>query len=445
MSKAPALQHARLRHYLLRWALGTLVLTWLALVALAWSTGYHEARKFSDAQLISVAQLWSTAAPVSAPGPAGIRPQMRLAQDEYVHEIAVLVWQGDAVITDTHGLGMAVDRTRLPEQGFVNLTLRHGDALEKWRAFSQAAVAGRRVLVLTDLRERQALGNDLAEHVAQPALLVLPLVALLLWWAVRRGLQPLDQLSREVAALDAFAGQRLDTEHRFAEFASTVTAINGLVDTLQTHAQRERAFASDVAHELRTPLASLSLLASAAQHDPSPERLKRLSAEALRAGHILSQLLDLARAQRAGGAQDPGARTDLVAVAARLVAEHAPDADQRGHELSLSAPEEAIWIQAPTLLIELALRNLIDNAVRHTPAGTQVQVAVSCDAHGIEVSVSDDGARSGQPPAPDATGLGLGLRLVERMAEPMGAVFVRDAGAAPMTTRFALRWDGRQA
>ena len=168
-----------------------------------------------------------------------------------------------------------------------------------------------------DIRQRGELGKDIAEHVAGPALLIFPLVALALWWAIRRGLRPLDQLSTEVAALEGFAGQRLDAEHRFREFNSTVTAINALVDSLQRQAERERAFASDVAHELRTPLAAMTLQASAAQLDPSPERLAQLEQESLRAGRILAQLLDLARAQRVSQSLS---RVHLGRLALQLVA-----------------------------------------------------------------------------------------------------------------------------
>lgn len=440
MTAALATPRGRLRHYLLRWALGTLVVVWLALVGLAWSTGFHEARKFSDAQLIAVAQLWSRVQPGHA-DVATLHPE-NTHGGEYVHELAVIAWQGGVLVTDTHGLAGGIRPGALPLNGFATVDVAHAGRTGEWRAYAVGAGPGQRVVALMDMRERRDLGNDLARHVAQPALLVLPLVALLLWWAVRRGLAPLDRLSREVATLDGFAGQRLDAQHRFSEFASTVAAINNLVDTLQTRARREREFASDVAHELRTPLAALSLQAGAAQQSPTPERLQQLSDEALRAGRILAQLLDLARAQRAGGHAVEHPATDLVATAAAQVAAHAPDADRQGHELSLQAPSAIVAVNVPPMLVELALRNLIDNAVRHTPPGSLVLVQVWQDAQGVALSVSDDGQRRDGIPAVPARGpgLGLGLRLVERMAEEMGATLVRDAGEPPMTTRFVLRW-----
>src|SRR5690606_21210828 len=145
--------------------------------------------------------------------------------------------------------------------------------------------------------------------------------------------------SSDVAALNGLAGQRLDTTHRFREFYSTVSAINALVDTLQRQAQRESAFASDVAHELRTPLAAMALQANAAQADPTPERLARLEQESLRAGRILAQSLDLARAQRAGAeGRVPGkplALGDVGELAVLLLTSQAQKAYETGHELSL--------------------------------------------------------------------------------------------------------------
>lgn len=431
--------------HLWNWTLGALLVVWLTLVAVAWYTGHHEAEEITDGQLVAVARLWLAAEPgvMSAPP----EPLDRRRVKAYVQDLAVLQWVGDRLVTDTHGLADGLGLSAAPPLGLSELN-RHGAGGSRyWRVYVAERTdpvdrgQTRRVAVLMDMAQRYDLGKDVAEHVARPALLVLPLIALVLWWTIRRGLRPLERLSREVAALDTAHGQRLDDRQRFREFSSTVTAINTLVDTLQTRAQREREFASDVAHELRTPLSAIALQARAAQADPTPEHLQRLEQEALRAGRILTQLLDLARAQRNSGDSEPVA-TALGEVAADLIAAHAQQAHDSGHELSLVQPDAPVTVRVTPMLLELALRNLIANALRHTPPGTQVAVEVWQDAHGCGVSVSDDGQRAGAPVVSAAAthGLGLGLRLVERMAEQMGGQLVRDTGQPPMTTRFTLRW-----
>ena len=441
-------QQTTLQRYLLRWTMGAVLVVWLTLLAVAWGTGLRESRKFSDGQLVSVARLWlqndhSALAPID---PA----TLARAQHEYLQDVAVLEWQDGLLVTDSHRLAPGLNAADIPPHGFATLPYRTPEHTGERRLYTVSTQLNgheRRVAVLMDMQKRSELGNDIAEHVAQPALLIFPLVAFLLWWAIRRGLRPLDRLSNEVASLDGFSGQRLNTEHRFREFNSTVAAINTLVDSLKNQAERERAFASDVAHELRTPLAAMTLMASAAQAEPTPDRLTKLEHGSLRAGHILAQLLDLARAQRAGSqAREAGhsvAAIDVGEVALQQVAEHAQKAYETRHELSLSRPEVPVMLAVAPMLLELALRNLIDNALQHTPSGTQISVDLEQSGSTVILSVSDDGQhRSSTGLAADrgGLGLGLGLRLVERIAEEMGATLVRDQGLSPMTTRFTLRW-----
>ena len=447
---APETRRTLWRH-LLTWTLGAQLVVWLVLVAVAWSTSFRETRKFTDGHLIAVAQLWLSAAPFTHGAGLNNLPVDKDHTHEYAQDVAVIVWEDGRLVTDSHRLASGLDLKAIPAKGLVSLVFKDAQgAAHDWRAYVETfSHLGheRRVAALIDMKQRYGLAMDIAEHIAEPAILLLPLVALVLWWTIRRGLRPLDQLSDEVAALDGFAGQRLDTQHRFSEFSSTVSAINTMVDTLQSQAQRERQFASDVAHELRTPLAVITLQARAAQAEPSAERLSRLEQEALRAGRILTQLLDLARAQRASDSTGAHAAeapqwTALGEVAVRLISAHAQLAHEHQHEFSLVEPDTPVRVMVQPMLLELALRNLIENALRHTPAGTQVAVVVWEGPQGLGISVCDDGQRAdaSAPPAQASSGLGLGLRLVERIAEQMGARLERDSGEAPMTTRFTLRW-----
>ena len=446
----PATRRTLSRHLLI-WTLGAQLAVWVVMVAVGWSTSLRETRKFTDGHLVAVAQLWMGTASWNQGLVSGPLPVPTEDVHEYAQDVAILVWDNGRLVTDSDQLAAGLDLATLPEKGLVTVVVRDAAGEpHNWRAYFETYRGEgreRRVAALLDLKKRYVLAGDIAEHLASPSLILLPLVALVMWWTIRRGLRPLDQLSDEVAALDGFAGQRLDTQHRFHEFSSTVTAINTMVDGLQAQAQRERQFASDVAHELRTPLTAITLQARAAQADPAPQRLARLEQEALRAGRILTQLLDLARAQRAGQqgtaqAGDAVQDTALGEMAARLISAHAQLAYESDHEMSLVQEQGEVSVRVQPMLLELALRNLIENALRHTPPGTQVEVSVWRDARGQGVSVSDDGQRAGvtAPAAQASSGLGLGLRLVERIAEELGAQLERDNGVAPMTTRFSLRW-----
>lgn len=459
-------QDRSLWRYLWAWALGAVVALWMLLAGLAYSTGYHEAEEISDGLLVSAAQLLLSqplAQPLLVPGtpnpPTVHQAELPAALSQhppnaYAPEFHVLMWQGERLVWDSHGV-----HAQLPSRlalGHQTLGLTLQGVSQDWRVYvaeSTDATAVRRVAVFMDPARREALAADISEHILLPALVFLPLVALMLASAIRRGLLPLQRLSGKIAALDVDAGQTLVPQQPYRELGVTVQSINALVLRLQAQIGRERRFAADVAHELRTPLTALVLQARRARHGAGPaeqdQALQAVEQGALRAGRILSQLLDLARAQSLTG--DVSEQVDLCALALRVVSEHAALAHELGQDIALEAPESLV-LPGQSTLLELALRNLVDNALRHNPAGTYVEVRVARDAAGqVTLSVSDDGgdvsavSTLGSATEPDTgtssnVGLGIGLTLVERIAQSQGAQLVRDGGAAPFGKRFALVW-----
>jgi two-component system sensor histidine kinase QseC len=449
-------QPRSLWRYLWAWALGAVVALWMLLAGLAYSTGYHEAEEISDGLLVSAAQLLlslpldtplsepDASKPLAAPHSALPKALTQHPPNAYAPEFHVLVWQDERLVWDSHGVH-AQWPTRLA-LGHQTLGLTMQGVSQDWRVYVGESTGGgsvRRVAVFMDPARREALAADISEHILLPALVFLPLVALMLASAIRRGLLPLQRLSGKIAALDVDSGQTLVPQQPYRELGVTVQSINALVLRLQAQIGRERRFAADVAHELRTPLTALVLQARLARHGAGSEQAQALQAVeqgALRAGRILSQLLDLARAQSMTG--DFSEPVDLCALALRVVSEHAALAHELGQDIALEAPEQALALPVQATLLELALRNLVDNALRHNPAGTYVEVRVARDAEGqVTLSVSDDGGDfSATHSADPDTGLGIGLTLVERIAQSQGAQLVRDAGAAPFGKRFALVW-----
>jgi len=461
MGNTPVTPARSLWRYLWVWALSAVLSLWLVLAGLAYSTGYQEAEEIGDGMLVSAAQLLLShplgAHALTMPGrpPAEAAPQPAsggltgVALSEplrhaYSPDFHVLVWQDGQLVWDSHGMLARLPTPLVNGHQTVHLTAQ--GAKQDWRVYVAESAHGgavRRVAVMLDLVGREALAADITEHILLPALLFLPLVALVLASAMRRGLLPLKRLSGKISALDVDAGQMLVPQQPYQELGVTVQAINTLVLRLQGQIERERGFAADVAHELRTPLTALVLQARRARNGQANEQAQALQSveqSALQAGRILTQLLDLARAQGLGAPlSEP---VDLCALAQGVVADHAALAHELGQDIALEAPSQPCVVPGQRTLLELALRNLVDNALRHNPAGTYVEVRVARDAKGqILLSVSDDGTDFGAAPMPSAgTGLGIGLTLVERIAQSLQVQWLRDAGVAPFGKRFALIW-----
>lgn len=435
---------------LLLWALGALGVVWLGFVIVGFETGLHEADELTDGHLASVAALLLSQASNEFGDPRAVFPggdPANLRAHDYQQSLSVVVW--DAAGRVIARSGSAPLPAFEDAEGFATLTL--GQPPVEWRSFArwQSPQQTRRVMVLLSIDERDDLAWDIGTQVAEPGLWALPVVALVLGLAIRRGLRPLKELTSEVHDLDVQHARPLPPKRRHAEFGAVVEAIDTLVSRYHAALVREQQLASELAHELRTPLASLSLHARSLQGEMTPgERtasLQRIEQDALRAGLLLNQLLALARASRAELA-DAAKPFDLAELARAVMAEYAQDALDAGHELALEAPPS--WpLSGHAVLLELALRNLIDNALAHTPQGTAIEVQLNAEERWIQVcddGALHDAAAAGQPEGAakpqgrHGLGLGLGHRVVDKVAAVHGGRFAQVAPPAGFTTCYRI-------
>ena len=428
------------------WAVCALTIVWLGFVAVAYNTGTHESDELTDGHLASTTALMLNQKTLDFVDAEQLTARVRapsLVYHDYQQTLSVVAWDAKGQVLARTGdapIPAFDDRT-----GFSELQL--GDPVTRWRVFAQwDASRSRKVMVLLNMHERADLASDIARQMAVPGFWLLPVVAILLMLAIWRGLKPLYELSDDVARTDVTRAGRIPERYTMREFVSVVRSINALIDNHAATLERERQLASEVAHELRTPLSSIALQLKSL-HGPmdAEERrdaLAQMERDTLRAGHVLAQLLALARASRAEFLRT-AEPVELGALARRVAADYVQSQLASTHVLSVDAPDEAT-VHAHPVLVELALRNLIENAMQHTPAGTAIDVQLRREADAVWLQVCDDGGRAvvvdaAAPRRPvSSERLGLGHKIVTRVMDVHGGRFESPPAAAPLTTSFRL-------
>ncbi|HEY8683384.1 MAG TPA: ATP-binding protein, partial [Rhodanobacter sp.] len=216
------------------------------------------------------------------------------------------------------------------------------------------------------------------------------------------------------------------------ELRPVLGALNGQLGRLADALERERRFSADVAHELRTPLAStmINLESAMATADPAEAAASLVNAQHCVAGlaRRVEQLLALARLE-SGAASSQRTPIDLVAVAIEVIEELAPVIAESGVELGFNPRHDHVIVQGYEAALAALLRNLIENAMRHVPAGGQVQLSIERGMHEVWLDVIDDGpgipaerraqvfARFHREASSRGDGYGLGLSIVQRAAQ----------------------------
>ena len=362
---------------------------------------------------------------LSLRGQISIAPRIEVPPDQGDADFVVQIW-------DVFGARTYLSRPGLPlinqtVLGYADLSLRGQD----WRAYGLQTADGV-IQIAQPVRVREALARAAAERVVIPMILLLPIMIMAAVWIVHRGLQPLRFVTREVQRRDARSLAPLRSENLPSEIAPLVGELNRLLERLQRAFSAQRAFISDAAHELRSPLTALrlqlQLLDRAPDQPARAEARGRLGAAVERAIHLVEQLLALARSDPQ---EAPGdfQQVDLSAAAADGIADNHDLAQTRGIDLSLDAPRKVL-IRGDREALRTLVRNLVDNAVRYTPSGGLRSGSLPRRANKKPVlEVADTGPGIALPDrervfdrffrraAAQESGSGLGLAIVKAIAE----------------------------
>jgi len=434
---------------------GAVALLWLLTAWVTYRETHHELEELLDAHLAQVAGLLVSqaghgevdahdldAAEADARDDDSDSDDTRLdtpSLHRHAQRVAFQVWQNGQL------------RMRSPTAPLTPLTdLHHGfETLsldgEPWRLFAtQGRGRGVQVYVAERMSSRADILQGMLIGLMSPLALALPLIALAVWWAVRRGLRPLGQLGQTLAGRQPgdLSAVALPGAAPPAELLPVLQNLNDLLARIGALLDSERRFTADAAHELRTPIAAIRAQAQVAlAASENAERRHALQATLQgcdRASHLVQQLLTLSRLEAADATAPTTAPppVDLAALARAVVGELAPEAVARQQTLSLDAPAQLL-LSLPQpghdTLLRVLLRNLVDNALRYSPEGAQVQVHLGQDAQGTELAVDDSG-----PGLEDAeltrlgerffrklgtgrSGSGLGWSIVRRIAAAQGA------------------------
>ncbi|MDR3097199.1 MAG: two-component sensor histidine kinase [Paraburkholderia sp.] len=352
------------------------------------------------------------------------------------HGVLLQVWENRKLVFSSDP-----DAALPPPQGpgYADVSV-DGQVWHTWVSTSGA-------MLVRVAQARLARWEALAEvsmHLFWPVLSLVPVVALLLWFGIGYGLRPLRQVASGLKRRDANNMRTIETSQMPNEVKPLVDALNDLLVRLDHAFTLQKHFIADAAHELRTPIMGLGLQAellpkaeSAQEHD---EIVMQIRSGTERLAHLVAQLLTLARLDP-DTSREARQEVDLTALARSVVADRVHLAEASQIDLGLAGGQAvSMIIGGYGENLRVLLNNLVDNAIRYAGAHARVDVAVRQEGPCAVLEVSDNGP--GIPEADRArvwerfyrgsghaaSGSGLGLSIVRRIAEQHQASVTLDSG-----------------
>jgi two-component system, OmpR family, sensor kinase len=343
-----------------------------------------------------------------------------LRKTEIENRVAVQVWADNGELIHS---GPGTDTLpRSTNLGFSDIEVGG----HMWRVYTASDTH-----LSAQVAQRQSARMEIANHAAAaaavPFFAALPIAWIVAILGINRLLRRAEGFANELARLGVEASDPVVAGEMPQEFLPVVGAINCLISRHRHAIDQQKQFVSEAAHELRTPLAALQIQVDNLKSQPNSQSVDELRYGIRRASAMVAQLLRLARVDGPHFSVS-SEKIDLKELILSIVAEFVPAATRCGIELAMSG-KEGLVIKAPDAEVRLLFSNLIDNAIRYTPRGGNVEVSIEQSCSGVMVTIIDSGIgipegalprifdRFYRAAPPDIEGTGLGLSIAIKIAE----------------------------
>lgn len=288
------------------------------------------------------------------------------------------------------------------------------------------------VEVAETLEKRAQLANKIIASVIVPQFVIIPLVVILVWFGLSKGLQPLTRLREAIEKRRDGDMSPISTQRVPEELGPLIDTFNNVLERMQSNMDAQQRFIADAAHQMRTPLAGLKTQAQLALRDPEPKQLhaslELISVGVDRASRLINQLLTLARTEGSDQGQHKQEAMDFNELMREITEDWFVRALDRGIDFGLEPSLGPAMIQGNAFLLREMSNNLIDNALRYTPVGGTVTIRLTAHGDFIIFEVEDNGIgisaaqsemvfeRFYRVSDSETEGSGLGLAIVREIA-----------------------------
>ena len=313
---------------------------------------------------------------------------------------------------------------------------------ERWRVFVASKPQGLRLAVAQQTAARDALARAQALHALLPFLVLVPLLLVMVGILVRQMFKPLRSMAIELSRRDEDDLGHLNPRALPSEVVPFIDAINSLLQRVNQSIAQQRRFVADAEHELRSTLTAMSLqaewLSGTALPQEARHRLEALRDGLARSRVLLDQLLSMARYQEQR--METKEKTSLRQVVREVLEDLMPLAEKKHIDIGVVGSDDAL-INAHQIDLTVLVKNLVDNAIRYTPARGSVDIRIQASGQPVLLEVSDTGpgiAPHERERVFDAfyrvlgsgqVGSGLGLSIVRAIAGSIDAqVTLSDRG-----------------